>query len=219
LNKTSTPAMLASLSVAAGALASTAAEASIVVQHVGQTGGVGAASPLLVPLPGIGASLSFASRGSSINGNFALTTSVFGKNANFLFEVESSNSLRFAKPMTKGTFDTAGGTNSAVMEIRSSQGATFGPNPSGVQYFNFLFSTNSQTYAGWFSGSYNNNSIFNDNFIVQSVAYDTTPGNLLGAGDGPSPVPEPPSAALLALAAMATGAAATRRYKRARRDG
>ena len=82
------------------------------------------------------------------------------------------------------------------------------PVPVGNQYY--LFTVLGE-FFGWFSGSLVNASsqVY---FHLNQVALDTTEGQLLPAGS--VGVPEPGSLGLLGLAAMVTGAAATRRYKR-----
>jgi hypothetical protein len=131
--------------------------------------------------------------------------------------VTSSHSIfPLARPVPRGAtqpFNShtnigTGWATDAVINARSIGGATLpSPVPPGTQYY--LFTVLGE-FFGWFSGSLVNTS--SQLYVhLDQAALDTTPGVLLPAGAG---VPEPSSLGLLALAAMATGAAATRRYKR-----
>lgn len=85
-------------------------------------------------------------------------------------------------------------------------------------YFDFRMDvpTAGKSVYGWLAGSITFDNSANIGFTVRSYAYDNT-GAQIGAGvTSSTPVPEPPSITLLAFAAMATGAAGTRRFKRAR---
>ena len=129
----------------------------------------------------------------------------------------SHNILTLARPVPRGTTQPfsvhtsigTGWNTEAVINARSIGGATLpSPVPAGNQYYLF---TILGEFFGWFSGSLVNTSsqVY---FHLKQAAVDTTPGALLPAGS--VGVPEPGSLGLLGLAAMVTGAAATRRYKR-----
>jgi hypothetical protein len=132
--------------------------------------------------------------------------------------VTSSHSIfPLARPVPRGTtqpFNAShsigtGWNTSAVINARSIDGGTLPhPVPAGNQYY--LFTVLGE-FFGWFSGSLVNTSsqVY---FHLNQAALDTTEGELLPAGS--VGVPEPGSLGLLGLAAMVTGAAATRRYKR-----
>jgi hypothetical protein len=146
------------------------------------------------------------------------TTSAFNDFRATIAAVTSSiNVLTEARPVPRGATQpfnsshnvgTGWATDFAVINARSIGGDTLpNPVPHGNQYY---LLTVLGEFFGWFSGSLVNTSsqVY---FHLNQAALDTTPGVLLPAGAG---VPEPSSLGLLALAAMATGAAATRRYKR-----
>lgn len=129
----------------------------------------------------------------------------------------SQNILTLARPVPRGAtqpFNShtslgTGWATEAVINARSIGGATLpSPVPPGNQYY--LFTVLGE-FFGWFSGSLVNTSsqVY---FHLNKAAVDTTEGQLLPAGS--VGVPEPSSLGLLGLAAMVTGAAATRRYKR-----
>jgi len=213
--------ILASLATAAGALAAQAGPAQATVFVTPYDSPVGYDHGAFIGHVPVGITSFFA------RSAFALSASSLGF-ARFLRFRSSSVGMRtpftssfgfkIGKPVPKGTtysFFRSGGTSNAVLAARSSRGAFVGAPGSTMPYYDFQFVLAGSIFAGWLHGSLVNNSFSSLFFVLRSVAVNDVPGQLLPAGA--TSVPEPPSLALLGLGAMVTGAAATRRYKRARR--
>jgi hypothetical protein len=91
------------------------------------------------------------------------------------------------------------------------------------QYALFTFAPGDGLHYGWIelSGSvtraFGDSSSYGPSVTVEGWAYETTPGVTIRAGDTGPAVPEPGSFALTGLAALALGAAGTRRWRAARK--
>lgn len=213
--------LLATLSLAAGAMAAaTGADAAVVATtglhvFIGNTGPSSSSSNHYLAVGTISHAISFRAFANSSSHSGA--TIVYAIKAS----VRSSSDLIVPQAAgTKwssagGTLDTPGSEPNVVQSFGSLRAAGA---ESTKLYFDFRVANASlsKTFYGWFAGSVTGSTFSNIGFTLASYAYDNT-GAELGAGvTSSNPVPEPPSIGLLGLAAMATGAAGTRRFKRAR---
>ena len=220
-NLADTPKLLASLGVAAGAIAaSMPAEANVVIQTFNQDVGFQSGSATGSITVNLLSPFGFSFGTSSSGGNHNVYFQSFGNTGSAYTSVfgESHSGSWFAKPVPHGSAQDVTATSSnwytnAYMFAVDSTLATNGPVASGPQYYLFNFDFPDVKY-GWFYGSIVRNNFDSIYFHLQSVAYDTVPNEILPAGA--TSVPEPGSLELLALGAFVTGATATRRYKRAR---
>ena len=90
-----------------------------------------------------------------------------------------------------------------------SLGAAYLGNNTDQIYSAFSFNNNGTTDYGWFSGTFSNTTYSGFAYTVDQVAYDNS-GAMIATGQ----VPEPASAGLMMMGALAIGgAAAVRRWK------
>lgn len=220
-----TEALLASLSVAAGAFASGgSAEAAVVVHTYNQDIGwmhsatsAGAVSLEILPSE----SLSFGVVPDTVNtANHGVAIAKHTGTGSIWFSAPltdaGSTSYYVARSVSAGARGASVNRLSSALLIGGSQGGALLPgSPANTpQYYQFAFGVNQKSYWGWLSGSRFATSFDNMGFHLNRIVYDTTKGEVLAAGT--TSVPEPSSLGLLALGAFVTGAVATRRYKQAR---
>jgi len=227
--------ILTAMTAAAGALAAgSAAQAQTVFtqvdQFVGFTGGVATAPYDFSIAGGFGFNIGTSQFPIHSTGGAAFPT--------FIVQASSNHSSYFkmktfvSNPTVGATFQRAapaGGastwaTNSnnavSIADFLIQQGSTSAnatqqyPVPSGTQYFLFQFGTGvpGQPDYGWLAGTLQDAGTGNFGIQIDTIAYNTDHSFLAT----PPSVPEPASAGLLALGALVSGAAGTRRFKRGR---
>jgi hypothetical protein len=216
--------LLASLGVAAGALATTsAAQAAVVVTDVNTTVGYTVSGPTsgyvfqangnptfaISPFPGLGTNRFVAFQGSS---SFAAS--------NYL-KIKAKNAFAAAAaPGTKWagvTSFTRVASGAYVIGQDIANGRMLNPLATGELYYDVIFNDGGTSAYGWVSLTEFDNGPSDFGVHIDQFAYDTTGAQIAAGNTGaPAAVPEPASLGLLAIGALVSGAAGTRRFKRAR---
>ena len=120
---------------------------------------------------------------------------------------------------SKWSYGVGGLAFSQALGQRTAGGSTlhFG-NPNGTFYKLFAFVTPSSSIDfGWVKLNESLSSTSGPDVKIEGIAYDTS-GALIAAGDtGQAPTPEPSTAALAGLSALALGATGLRRWRKVRK--
>ncbi len=229
---------IASLSaVGAGALVTAADEAQASVIHID-----------VVPDSTVGFSPGANSFFSTTRASFGgIGFSMFGSGCGCIYSGSNVilggglNGVEFAHVLGQlATFnpgDTFGGASASPLALvagrswfqsGSSSSSTytshgiFGNNPFSNQYALFRFLVGADFHYGWVQLSLVNPDEFGPgigpDLTIHAWGFNTTPNEIIAAGDIGNEVPEPSSLALAGLGALALGAAGIRRWREARKQ-